>query len=164
MSNQLLDIVARSLSLRLGKLPYCVLLSITKAILHVNVTVWGHNKHALYALWCSVKWFSWNHSKRFVIGVNLDMSAIDELVSSLKSKDNCQNFLLYIRIARLWLWRRPYSIGKGLTLLDKGSAEDRAARRHHTVWQVSYGKMVLRLTTQIKKSYCTPKQKQSNLV
>ena len=67
--------------------------------------------------------FSWNHSKRFVIGINLDKSAIHKLVSSLKRNDNGNdNFLLHSGIADLSLRQRPNSIGKRLTLLDKASA------------------------------------------
>ena len=89
----------------------------------------------------------------------LTCQVLTNCLSSRKCKDNGHNFLLYSPIAGLWLWQRPNSIGKESTLLDEGSAEGQAARRHHTVWQVFYLEMILRLTTQIKKPYCTSEAK-----
>lgn len=84
---------------------------------------------------------------------------------SLSNKTTvARRFLLCNRIAGVWLRKRPNGIGKGSTLLDKGSAEAQAARWHHTVQKGCYVEMVLPLTTQIMTPYCASKQKQSNLV
>ena len=87
-----------------------------------------------------------------MIGVSLDKSAIDKLMSSLKRNDNGQNFLLHSRKADLWLRQRPNSIGKRSTLLDKGRTEAEAAL---------YVGIVLRLTTQARRPIALRKKKNS---